>query len=255
MDGALLFRLAGKRGTTAYHARRCLETRRCRDDSGFYAFMARSLHTFRRSGRVFHCPQLGGHALHWMASQIKSEYRNNFVLGAFDIPDEQSEEALMRGHSFWIVLFVVVASRAARADNQTATADPIEIGGALPYQISLATYDFGAANLPTLHSFASGMYDGKWIMLAGRTNGLHGFTSSGGSTNFPPSSQNHDVWVVDPVTKQSWSRSLDTDSTVSLQMLSELTSTNTEFTQVGDRLYVAGGYGARLASSGFQTFS
>src|SRR5262245_41515527 len=163
----------------------------------------------------------------------------------------------MPGHRFWNVLFfaAIFAARAVRADNQTATVDPIEIGGALPYQISLSTYDFGAADLPTLHSFAAGMYDGKWIMLAGRTNGLHGFSSSGGSANFPPSYQNHDIWVVDPVTKQSWSRSLDTDSTVSLQMLSELTCTNTEFTQVGDRLYVAGGYGARLASSGFQTFS
>ena len=35
--------------------------------------------------------------------------------------------------------------------------------------------DFGNASLPTLQSFASGTYDGKWVLLAGRTNGLHGF--------------------------------------------------------------------------------
>src|SRR5262245_62146540 len=153
-----------------------------------------------------------------------------------------------------IVLFVAIfAARAALADNQTATVDPIEIGGALPYQISLSTYDFGSADLPTLQSFAAGMYNGKWIMLAGRTNGLHGFTNAGG-TNFPAAYQNHDIWVVDPVTKQSWRRSLDNDATVSAQMLAELTSTNTEFAQLGDRLYVAGGYGVRSTGSGFQTF-
>jgi len=153
-----------------------------------------------------------------------------------------------------VVLFVAVfAARPALADNQTATVDPIEIGGALPYQISLSTYDFGAANLPTLQSFAAGMYGGKWIMLAGRTNGLHGFTNTG-AANFPAAYQNHDIWVVDPLTRQSWSRSLDSDSTVTEQMLAELTSTNTEFTQLGDRLYVAGGYGAR-PTGGFQTFS
>lgn len=163
----------------------------------------------------------------------------------------------MQGKRRWIVVFIagIFAAGVVRADNQTATVDPIEIGGALPYQISVSTYDFGAAKLPTLQSFAAGMYDGKWVMLAGRTNGLHGFSSSGGGANFPPAYQNHDVWVVDPVTKQSSSRSLDSDSTVSAQMLAELTSTNTEFTQLGDRLYVAGGYGVRSSGSGFQTFN
>jgi hypothetical protein len=152
-----------------------------------------------------------------------------------------------------VVLFVaVLAARAALADNQTATVDPIEIGGALPYQVSLSTYDFGAADLPTLQSFAAGTYDGKWVMLAGRTNGLHGFTNVG-SGNFPAANQNHDVWVVDPVTKQSWSRSLDSDSTMTAQTRSELTTTNTEFAQVGDRLYVAGGYGVNASGSGFST--
>jgi hypothetical protein len=162
----------------------------------------------------------------------------------------------MQGHGREIVVFVVgiLAASVARADNQTATVDPIEIGGALPYQISLSTYDFGAADLPTLQSFAAGTYGGKWVMLAGRTNGLHGFTNSGGA-NFPAAYQNHDIWVVDPVTKQSWSRPLDSDSTVSAQMLAELTSTNTEFTQLGDRLYVAGGYGVRSSGTGFQTFT
>ena len=95
---------------------------------------------------------------------------------------------------------------AARADNQTTDLSPIQMGG-LPYNIGVQTYDFGSADLPTLQSFAAGVYDGKWVLIAGRTNGLHGFTNSS-TQNFPASAQNDDVWVIDPVTKQSWHRSL-----------------------------------------------
>ena len=66
----------------------------------------------------------------------------------------------------------------ASADNQTTDLSPIQMGG-LPYNIGVQAYDFGSADLPTLQSFAAGEYDGKWVLIAGRTNGLHGFTNSG----------------------------------------------------------------------------
>ena len=71
--------------------------------------------------------------------------------------------------------------------------------------------------------------------------------------NFPASAQNDDVWVIDPVTKQSWHRSLASDSTISAQTLAELTPANTEFSQLGDRLYMVGGYGVRGTGTGFTT--
>ena len=110
--------------------------------------------------------------------------------------------------------------------------------------------------MPTLHSYAAGTYDGKWVMLMGRTNGLHGFATSG-STNFPVASANREVWVVDPVTKQSWHRSLaDASSGIGTQLLNELSSTNAQAEQVGNRLYITGGYGATTPSGGgFQTFN
>jgi hypothetical protein len=145
-----------------------------------------------------------------------------------------------------------VAVDRARADNQTATVSPISVGSALPYAIDMRRYDFGAADLPTLQSYAAGVYDGKWVLIAGRTNGLHGFTSVG-KDNFPVADQNREIWVIDPLAKQSWHRSLATDSAVSAQLLAELTPTNTEFVQVGDRLYMVGGYGAKGSGSGFTT--
>jgi hypothetical protein len=70
---------------------------------------------------------------------------------------------------------------------------------------------------------------------------LHNFESSG-SANFPAANRNQEIWVIDPMAKQSWHRSLATDASISSQLLTELSPTNTEFTQVGDRLYMVGGY-------------
>ncbi len=138
-------------------------------------------------------------------------------------------------------LMTCLAVAAAKADNQTATVSPIDVSSSMPYQISVQSYDFGSADLPTLQSYAAGVYQGKWVLIAGRTNGLHNFENSG-STNFPAAFRNQEVWVIDPINKQSWHRSLAIDSSISSQLLTELTPTNTEFTQVGDRLYMVGGY-------------
>ncbi len=140
----------------------------------------------------------------------------------------------------------------ARGDHQTSTFSPVSIHSNLGYQISLRPVDLGIPELPTLHSYAVGTYEGKWVMLAGRTNGLHAFTGSG-QVNFPPQSQNREVWVIDPDSGQSWHRSLqDSNSGLSANDLAALTSTNNQFLQVGDRLYMTGGYGAS-ATSGFDT--
>ena len=151
-----------------------------------------------------------------------------------------------------VALCTLVVAPRTFADNQTSTLSPVNVGSSQPYGISVRTYDFGAAPRPTLQSFAAGTHDGKWVMLAGRTNGLHGFGTSG-SANFPAASQNRDVWVIDPVTKQSWSRSLTTDAGLTPLQLAALSSTNTQAAQVGQRLYVTGGYGQ--GPSGFQTYN
>lgn len=141
---------------------------------------------------------------------------------------------------------------AARADNQTPDITLPSTNFTLPYNLSLAVDDFGATPLPTLQSFAGAQLDGEWVMLGGRTNGLHGFSSSG-TTNFPPADQNHDIWVVDPVTKQSWSRSLD-GSGLPVAVIDALSSTAQESMQVGSQLYVVGGYGFDTTANAFLTY-
>lgn len=137
-------------------------------------------------------------------------------------------------------LLIAASSQAA---HQTTDFSPVLKDGSLPYRITLREYDFGPSELPTLHSFAAGHYDGKWVVLAGRTNGLHGFESNP-FENFPPEYQNQEVWVIDPVNKTSWRRDL-TGPTGGLtdDQIKSITPTNTQFYQRGDTVYMSGGYG------------
>lgn len=145
----------------------------------------------------------------------------------------------------WLVATVVALATGATgfAANQTDTITPILVNGPLPYNITLQEYSFGAAELPTLHSYAAGHFDGKWILLAGKTNGIHGFAAVG-PNGFTPETQNRDVWVIDPINKQSWHRSLESAAGgLTTAELNSLTPSNNQFYQRGDRLYMTGGYG------------
>jgi hypothetical protein len=90
--------------------------------------------------------------------------------------------------------------------------------------------------------------------LAGRTNGLHEFNF--GSGNFPPSFQNTTVIVVDPVHKTVVSRSLsDPTSALSQAQIDTLSVTTPQYDQVGQTLYLVGGYGVDTATGLFDTKS
>ena len=154
----------------------------------------------------------------------------------------------------------VVRTTPASAQHQTPVISPLVPAAALNYSLRLRELSFAATSLPGLHSFAAGTADGKWVILAGRTNGVHGLDQSG-LGSFPADAENHDVWVIDPVAKQAWHRSLgagvaavDPQSGLSPDQIASLVTTNSQYEQVGDTLYVAGGYG--LNSSGeFETFN
>lgn len=148
----------------------------------------------------------------------------------------------------------------AEAANQTPTVTPIDMSGAVPYRMELREVDFGATQMPLLHSYAAGTYDGKWVLISGRSNGVHDLDQAG-EGSFPRAAQNRDVWVIDPVSKESWHRSLGDPSTgvvdpasglTPFQILS-LSPTNNQFSQVGDRLYLTGGYGLNTVDE-FTTF-
>lgn len=113
----------------------------------------------------------------------------------------------------------------------------------------------GSPPVPALHSFARAIGSGgQWLIVSGRTNGLHTFPSStNGSAPenaFPPKMANAQLWVIDPVAQKVYP-----PAAVPAPPLGDsLTVTNALFAQDGDTLYVAGGYGNQTSTGAMQTF-
>ena len=72
--------------------------------------------------------------------------------------------------------------------------------GQVPFQVQLTPLTIPDA--PGLQSAASAEYDGKWLFIGGRTDGLHGMVPL--LNNFPPKYENRNIIVIDPTTGQVW---------------------------------------------------
>lgn len=139
------------------------------------------------------------------------------------------------------------------AQHQTTTFTEPYLNGQIPYSVEIREASFAPAALPNIHSFTSGEWDGEWVILAGRTNGLHGMT---GRNAFDPLYENREVWVINPSTQQSWSKSLETSAASGLNQdeVDSLSCTNTEFYQDGETLIVVGGYGYKRSEGDHVTY-
>ncbi len=114
----------------------------------------------------------------------------------------------------------------------------------LPYTIRVTQVN---SDLEYLQSAASAVnnvvgspYYGYWLIIGGRTNGLHGFVA-GSDENFPPENQNQNLYVVDPTTFRVWTFPLS-GTNIPTAMQPSLYASNAQDAQVGDTLYLAGGY-------------
>jgi hypothetical protein len=144
---------------------------------------------------------------------------------------------------------LIFSIREAWSQNQTNTLSPV-LPQDLPFNIEITQASF---SMPTgIQSYASANYNGFWIFLAGRTNGLHGFSNVG--NNFPPSAQNTVVYVIDPATGTSWSRDMTT-SDLAQANIDALSVTASESFQKGNTLYFVGGYGINTALNQMETKS
>jgi hypothetical protein len=153
-----------------------------------------------------------------------------------------------------IPLLLAVLAVPLAGQHQTTVLDPPVTGGLLPYEISLHEVSLAPAELPNLHSMAVAVWDGQWVLLAGRTNGLHGLT---GMNAFDPQYENREVWVIDPVSRASWHKSLletSPASGLSADQVDSLSSVNTQFHQSGERLVVVGGYGYKRSAADHKTY-
>ena len=102
--------------------------------------------------------------------------------------------------------------------------------------------------LPALHSFAFAQSGDKWLIIGGRTNGLHGLNSSSG---FPPEYKNDLVTVIDTTTWAFYSADLNQLPQV---IADPMRSANMQYVQEGNYLYMLGGYGYDSVASLFVSF-
>lgn len=93
------------------------------------------------------------------------------------------------------------------------------------------------AGMPGIQSFAWAQHQGQWLLIGGRTDGLHRRQPFAA---FLAADNNTMAHVVDPVSGAVWSASL---ASLPAAQFEQLQSTNMEFMQQGDVLYVVGGYG------------
>ncbi|MGE0635559.1 MAG: T9SS type A sorting domain-containing protein [Bacteroidia bacterium] len=103
-------------------------------------------------------------------------------------------------------------------------------------------------NFPALHSGAHAELDNKWIFIGGRNNGLHGFQTA---NSFPFYGINNTIYVLDFETMDVFSYSCDS---LSADVREAITSSNMQFYQDGNTLYMQGGYGWKESAQEYITF-
>lgn len=111
----------------------------------------------------------------------------------------------------------------------------IQAQSSFPYDVVLTPIN--VTGLPGLHSYAFAQHNGKWLIIGGRKDGVHARQPFNA---FPSTQNNTDIYVVDIVTNQFWTASVNTLAT---GLKEQLQSTNMNFYQDGGTLYIIGGYG------------
>jgi hypothetical protein len=116
-----------------------------------------------------------------------------------------------------------------------------------PFSISIESVI--GTNISGVHSFAFAQSGDKWLIIGGRTNGLHGLNSNDG---FPPEFKNDKVIVIDTTTWQQYSADLNQ---LPMNIADPMRSTNMQYIQDGNYLYMAGGFGFDTTLNMYITFS
>ena len=123
---------------------------------------------------------------------------------------------------------------------------PLSAQDAFNYDLELQPVNI--PNLPGLHSYAFGQHDGKWVVIGGRRDGVHARQPFNA---FPAAQNNTDIYVIDVANSTFWKASV---SVLPTGLAEQLQSTNLNFFQDGDELYVIGGYAYSASADRYLTF-
>ncbi|MES2800278.1 MAG: T9SS C-terminal target domain-containing protein [Bacteroidota bacterium] len=115
-----------------------------------------------------------------------------------------------------------------------------------PFRVKLDSIQI--PELGGLQSFAVGQHNGKWLIVGGRLDGLHRRQPFAA---FDLAGHNNQLIVVDPISKQKWTRNL---LELDTNLREQLSSTNMQFVQKEKTLYLIGGYGISKEKDDHITF-
>ena len=159
----------------------------------------------------------------------------------------------------FLTLFFSCLSSFLQANNQTNTIDTPIPETTLPFRIRIAQANFSfpvvsnqdGTTSSGIQAFGYGAYKNKRIFLAGRTAGVHWLNNT---NSFLPSQQNTYIYVLNLDTNTISYRSLeDPSSLLSQNDIDILSVVAPQSVQLGDFLYLVGGYGYNHTISNFET--
>jgi hypothetical protein len=115
-----------------------------------------------------------------------------------------------------------------------------------PFEIYLEPMSING--LGGLQAYAFGQDQGRWLIVGGRLDGLHRRQPW---ATFDVAGHNTQLLVIKPETEQVWTRAL---SSLPDTLKEQLSSTNMEFHQEGNYLYLIGGYGYSATAADHITY-
>jgi len=123
---------------------------------------------------------------------------------------------------FHIIFSILLAAHPGRAQTD-------------PFQIFLEPMTI--EGLPGVQAYAYAQSNGLWLIIGGRIDGLHQRQPFAG---FLAEGRNTEISVIDPLAEKVWRLPL---TSLSIPLQDQMSSTNMEFYQDGNHLYLVGGYG------------
>lgn len=151
----------------------------------------------------------------------------------------------MRALFFYLSIVIVGLNSCNNGGEQTKTETKAGQSQIPSFTISVKPVQFKTAlpdSFPFLQSFAWARKGNKILLIGGRIQGFHGRT---GTNIFPAKKANGSLWVIDLSDFSFHELALDKTYPQNLQFF----SSNMEFCQDGDTLYLVGGYGPATAVS------
>lgn len=103
------------------------------------------------------------------------------------------------------------------------------------FEVSLTPINI--LELGGIQSYAVGTYQGEWLIIGGRVDGLHRREPF---ASFDVDGNNQDLIVVNPDSKKVWKKSVES---LPSALKEQLSSSNMQFYQNEDHLIITGGYG------------